>query len=216
MAPTPASPHAAPTMSTEEAPAPTLALYHYDACPHCARVRDAIDTLGVEVAFRDVLAEPERRRELAHATGRATVPVLRIERADGEVEWMPESRDIVRWLWREVRGEQPPRVDASAIHRGMTLAMWGLLVAGMFFVDQQLWLWAVALALGTVRSTWTGLRTRSAIHGAIALVSAIGAGSVTLQALGIAPLSWWYVAYALVAVLFVATVVLRVRLARRR
>jgi glutathione S-transferase len=32
------------------------------------------------------------------ATGRQTVPCLRIERADGSVEWMHESEDINAYL----------------------------------------------------------------------------------------------------------------------
>ena len=35
---------------------------------------------------------------IAAALGRGTVPVLRIEGDDGEVEWLPESAEIVRYL----------------------------------------------------------------------------------------------------------------------
>jgi glutaredoxin 2 len=37
------------------------------------------------------------------ATGRRTVPVLRIEHDDGRVEWMPESADIVDYLRERFR-----------------------------------------------------------------------------------------------------------------
>ena len=82
-------------------PAPeldTLILYHSDTCPYCTLVRTAIKRLGIDVELREVFANPESRDELVQARGRATVPVLRIISPDGEERWMPESRDIVRYL----------------------------------------------------------------------------------------------------------------------
>jgi len=77
-----------------------LALYKYDTCGFCRRVRMAIEELGVaeQVELRDVLREPKFSEELWQARGRGTVPVLRIEDDAGEVEWMGESRDIIAWL----------------------------------------------------------------------------------------------------------------------
>jgi glutaredoxin 2 len=75
-----------------------LALYQYAGCPFCLRVRMAIDELGVEIELRDTLVDPEHERSLVEATGRRTVPVLRIEEDDGQVRWMPESADIVAYL----------------------------------------------------------------------------------------------------------------------
>lgn len=77
--------------------APDLALYHYDSCPYCRRVRSAIDRLGLTVELRDIDEDPVHLRALIEARGRRTVPVLRIEGADGAT-WMPESADIVRYL----------------------------------------------------------------------------------------------------------------------
>ena len=82
-------------------PAPaedTLALYYSRSCPFCTSVRSAIDRLGLDVELREVFEEPSYREELVEARGRATVPVLRITSPDGEDRWMPESRDIVRYL----------------------------------------------------------------------------------------------------------------------
>ena len=59
---------------------------------------EAIEALDLDVPLRNTMQESERRRELVEATGRGQVPVLRIESADGDVEWMPESEDIVRYL----------------------------------------------------------------------------------------------------------------------
>jgi glutaredoxin len=75
-----------------------LSLYHFSGCPYCALVRRAIDQLGLDVELRNILESSERRRELVEATGRQTVPCLRIESQDGGVRWMHESRDIVDYL----------------------------------------------------------------------------------------------------------------------
>lgn len=77
---------------------PGLALYQFDSCPFCARVRSAAHSLGVELELRDTLADVDNARAVVEATGRRTVPVLRIEHEDGGVEWLPESADIVRYL----------------------------------------------------------------------------------------------------------------------
>ncbi len=77
---------------------PRLTLYHYEGCPFCSLARQPIERLGIDVELRDILRNPEYRRELADARGRTTVPVLRISSADGDERWMPESRDIVHYL----------------------------------------------------------------------------------------------------------------------
>ncbi len=75
-----------------------LVLYHSHSCPFCVRVRSAIDRLGLDIELREIFDEPRYREELVEARGRATVPVLRITSPDGGERWMPESRDIVRYL----------------------------------------------------------------------------------------------------------------------
>lgn len=75
-----------------------LSLYHYFGCPFCHLVRRAADGLGLEIEMRDILESSARRRELVEATGRQTVPCLRIESENGEIQWMHESRDIIEYL----------------------------------------------------------------------------------------------------------------------
>lgn len=80
-----------------------LALYHYEGCGYCARVRRGLERLGVEVELRDIDEEPRFEEELVQARGRRTVPVLRIEE-EGRVQWMGESRDILAYLERRFSG----------------------------------------------------------------------------------------------------------------
>ena len=80
-----------------------LALYHFEGCGYCRLVRRVIDELGLKVQLRDILRDPGHRAALIEARGRTTVPVLRITGPDGGERWMPESRDIVRYL-RETYG----------------------------------------------------------------------------------------------------------------
>ena len=79
-------------------PVKSLALYHYIGCGFCMRVMSAIDALGIRVDDRNIHQDPRHRDTLRAATGRTTVPVLHIEYEDGQIEWMPESRDIIRYL----------------------------------------------------------------------------------------------------------------------
>ena len=84
-----------PSESTDE---DKLALYYFDSCPFCVRVRAAIERLGLDVELRNIHDDPERWDQLVAARGRATVPVLKIDSADGSEHWMPESADIIRYL----------------------------------------------------------------------------------------------------------------------
>jgi len=82
--------------------APNLALYHFDSCPYCERVRGALRRLDLEIELRDVQTQPKWRQELTAATGRQMVPCLRIEQAGGAARWLHESLDITRYLETEV------------------------------------------------------------------------------------------------------------------
>ncbi len=78
--------------------APKLSLYHRNFCMFCTRVINAINGLEIDIDGKDIWKDADAKNELEQAMGRATVPVLRIESADGTVKWMPESNDIVRYL----------------------------------------------------------------------------------------------------------------------
>lgn len=75
-----------------------LALYHFQACPFCRKVRRDIGLLGLRIEERDIKRERARHDELVAGGGKKQVPCLRIEEGDGRVRWLYESRDITRYL----------------------------------------------------------------------------------------------------------------------
>jgi glutaredoxin len=75
-----------------------LSLYHTPFCPYCEDVRSTARRLGLDLELRDINESSERREELVTATGRQSVPCLRIESEGGAVEWMHESEDIAAYL----------------------------------------------------------------------------------------------------------------------
>jgi glutaredoxin len=75
-----------------------LSIYGYPQCPYCQRVLRAADSLGMQIELRNTAQSAVFQRELIEATGRTTVPVLRIEEEGGAVRWLPESADIVDYL----------------------------------------------------------------------------------------------------------------------
>lgn len=79
-----------------------LALYHFSTCPYCLRVRAAMKMMGVDLPLRNAGSDDGAREELQAGGGRLQVPCLRIEREEGEVEWLYESGDIIRWLKKNV------------------------------------------------------------------------------------------------------------------
>ena len=52
----------------------------------------------IEIPMRNTVMDIAAYKELVTGGGRATVPCLRIERVDGEVEWLYESLDIMRFI----------------------------------------------------------------------------------------------------------------------
>ena len=82
-------------MTVEE---PKLTLYVRDYCMFCHRVTRTIGTIGLDVDVRNIWQDKGAAQDLLEGTGRHTVPVLRIRNGDGSLSWMPESRDITRYL----------------------------------------------------------------------------------------------------------------------
>ncbi len=74
------------------------ALYEFHSCPFCVKVRRAMQRLNLSIELRDAKDDPVFRDELLQQGGKVKVPCLRIEQADGVVEWMYESNDIIAYL----------------------------------------------------------------------------------------------------------------------
>lgn len=75
-----------------------FALYYTETCPFCVRVLMALPNIKVEVEKRNLRSDPKWRQELSQATGRTTVPCLKITNDSGKEQWMFESADIIRYL----------------------------------------------------------------------------------------------------------------------
>lgn len=62
------------------------------------RVKSFLSTHGIEIPMRNTVMDISAYRDLVTGGGKATVPCLRIERDDGQVKWLYESIDIIRFL----------------------------------------------------------------------------------------------------------------------
>lgn len=75
-----------------------LALYQFQACPFCVKVRFAMKRLGLNIETRDARRVPVYREQLLGGGGQIKVPCLRIHETDGQVRWLYESTQIIRYL----------------------------------------------------------------------------------------------------------------------
>lgn len=80
----------------------THQLYFFTTCPFCVKVRFALWRLGLKLPTKNILTNTAYRDELVAGGGKKQVPCLRIEKQSGEVEWLYESDDIIRYLKRQV------------------------------------------------------------------------------------------------------------------
>ena len=78
-----------------------LALYQYEACPFCVKVRRAMKRNSLNVEVRDAKRNDLYKAELLEKGGKLKVPCLRIEE-NGEARWMYESSDIINFLEQNV------------------------------------------------------------------------------------------------------------------
>ena len=75
-----------------------LSLYHSTTCWFCAKVRQKMADLGIDIELRDIGMNNGFRDELVREAGKGQVPCLRIEQQDGAAKWMYESSDICSYL----------------------------------------------------------------------------------------------------------------------
>ena len=75
-----------------------LSLYQLPSCPFCVKVRRTMKREGLNIELRNINQKNNYREELIREGGKRTVPCLRIEQADGKVQWLYESNDVVKHL----------------------------------------------------------------------------------------------------------------------
>jgi glutaredoxin len=75
-----------------------LALYQFEACPFCVKVRRAMTRQALNIELRDARNDMAIKQELVALGGRHKVPCLRIETPDSEDQWLYESNDIIAYL----------------------------------------------------------------------------------------------------------------------
>ncbi len=75
-----------------------LALYQFNSCPFCIKVRRQIKRQSLNIELRDAQHNPQYREELLQGGGEIKVPCLKITDEQGKVTWMYESSDIIQYL----------------------------------------------------------------------------------------------------------------------
>ncbi|AFZ72920.1 glutathione S-transferase N-terminal domain-containing protein [Natronobacterium gregoryi] len=86
---------------------PDLVLYELAGCPYCMKARRALEDLELEYDSRSVPRSRSSRTAVHEASGQYGVPVL-VDRTN-DVEGLPESDDIVAYLYEEYGdGQEPP------------------------------------------------------------------------------------------------------------
>ena len=73
-----------------------ITLYELPGCPHCAKVIDKLDELGLEYDSIEVPRNHDERTEVEAVSDQTGVPVV-VDEEHG-VDGMPESDDIVEYL----------------------------------------------------------------------------------------------------------------------
>lgn len=75
-----------------------LALYQFNTCPFCIKVRREMRRLSLPIELRDTQHDETNREALLQGGGKPMVPCLRIRDAQGGSRWMYESGDIIAYL----------------------------------------------------------------------------------------------------------------------
>jgi len=76
----------------------TLSLYQLPSCPFCVKVRRTMKREGLKIELRNISGKNDFSEELIREGGKRKVPCLRIEKEDGQVQWLYESNDVVAHL----------------------------------------------------------------------------------------------------------------------
>ena len=100
--PKPATRDAAAQRELDEKTA-NFALYQFNACPFCVKVRREIRRHALNIELRDARNDETHKQDLIAGGGRHQVPCLRVKNPAGEDTWMYESADIISYLKQELK-----------------------------------------------------------------------------------------------------------------
>jgi len=79
----------------------TMALYQYEACPFCVKVRRSMKRNTLKIETRDAKRNEAFKSELLEKGGKLKVPCLKIQE-NGQERWMYESSDIISYLEQNI------------------------------------------------------------------------------------------------------------------
>ena len=75
-----------------------LALYQFNTCPFCIKVRQEMRRLSLPIEQRDAQHNAAHRVELQQGGGAVKVPCLKITDAAGQSQWLYDSAAIIAYL----------------------------------------------------------------------------------------------------------------------
>lgn len=78
-----------------------LALYQFNTCPFCIKVRRQIKRQSLDIQLLDAQYNQQHRDELLNEGGEIKVPCLKMTSETGEASWLYESNDIIKYLQDE-------------------------------------------------------------------------------------------------------------------
>ena len=76
----------------------SLALYQFNTCPFCIKVRQEMRALALPIDKRDAQHNSANRDELVQGSGASKVPCLKITDSNGQTRWLQDSNAIVAYL----------------------------------------------------------------------------------------------------------------------
>ena len=76
----------------------SLALYQFNTCPFCIKVRQEMRRLSLPIDKRDAQHNLAHRDALMQGSGASKVPCLKITESNGQARWLQDSNAIVAYL----------------------------------------------------------------------------------------------------------------------
>jgi glutaredoxin len=76
----------------------SLALYQFNTCPFCIKVRQEMRRLSLPIEKRDAQHNTANREQLLQGSGATKVPCLQITETNGQTRWLQDSGAIIAYL----------------------------------------------------------------------------------------------------------------------